>query len=458
MGNVKFILQVFESIKLPHWPIHVGYTHPESISLMKQILEYLGNPHKKLKNVIHVGGTNGKGSTIAFLSQILRGSGKSVNAYTSPHIFDFTERFSLNGFNATNQQVFMALEEVRAVCEENGLYPTVLEGSTSAAFYLFAKFPAQYNIIECCMGGMLDCTNIFDDSIPNVPHPNLACTVITSISFDHTKYLGTTIAEIALQKAGIQRAEVPSVIAKQSFEDANALLFNFAQKFGIEGHFFGADYSIEIIEQLNTTEVDLLQKEGFAVDERSSLIFSDENGDKFLPMPSLLGLHQLENLATALKVASILQIDFANIPQAILKTKWAGRLQRVKNKNFPQNCEFWFDGAHNQGGAKVLREWIDETKTTKRDYIVIGKSKNSNQEAFISEFRNINATLVFVTVKGEIFPETSTNLHKVATNLGFDAVDAKSFDEVVEFLPKDEEIRIICCGSLYLMKDMVCFT
>ena len=161
------------------------------------------------------------------------------------------------------------------------------------------------------------------------------------------------------------------------------------------------------------------------------------------------------------KVASILQIDFTHIPQAILRTKWAGRLQRVKNKNFPKNCEFWFDGAHNQGGAKVLREWIDETKTTKcnskRDYIVIGKSKNSNQEAFISEFRNINATLVFVTVKGEIFPETSTNLHKVAINLGFDAVDAKSFDEVVEFLPKDEDVRIICCGSLYLMKDMVYF-
>ena len=136
-----------------------------------------------------------------------------------------------------------------------------------------------------------------------------------------------------------------------------------------------------MIEKLNNAEVDLLQKEGFAVDEKSSLIFSDENGDKFLPMPSLLGLHQLENLATALKVASILQIDFTHIPQAILKTKWAGRLQRVKNKNFPKNCEFWFDGAHNQGGAKVLREWIDETKTTKRDYIVIGKSKNSNQEA-----------------------------------------------------------------------------
>ncbi len=448
---------MFTEVKLPHWPIHVGYAHPESIALMKQILGYLGNPHKKLKNVIHVGGTNGKGSTIAFISEILRQSGKTVNVYTSPHIFNFAERFSLNGNNATNQQVCMALEEVRAVCEANNLYPTVLEGSTAAAFYLFAKFPAQYNIIECCMGGMLDCTNVFDDSIPNTPHPNLACTVITSISFDHTKYLGTTIFEIALQKAGIQRAGVPSVIAKQSFEDANLLLFNFANKFEIEAFFFGGDYSIEIIEKLSNVEIDLLQKEGFAVDEKSSLLYTDDNGDKFLPMPSLLGLHQLENLATALKVVSTLKIQTVNISQAVLNTKWVGRLQIVKNKFLPKNCEFWFDGAHNQGGARALVKWIDETKTIKRDYIIVGKSKNSNQEAFISEFKNLNAKLVFVTVKGEIFPETSTNLHNIATSLGFDSIDGKSFDEVMEFLPKNEEIRIICCGSLYLMKDMVYF-
>ena len=147
--------------------------------------------------------------------------------------------------------------------------------------------------------------------------------------------------------------------------------------------------------------------------------------------------------------------------QAILKTQWIGRLQRVNNKSFPQNCEFWFDGAHNSGGAKVLCEWIESIQIKKKSYIFIGKSKNSDnstQEAFIKQFRNVNATLVFVTVAGEIFPETSTNLHKIAINLGFDAIDGKSFTEVIEILPKNEEIRVICCGSLYLMKDMVYFT
>ncbi|MDA0617180.1 MAG: bifunctional folylpolyglutamate synthase/dihydrofolate synthase, partial [Proteobacteria bacterium] len=138
-------------VKLPHWPIHTGNASTDSIALMKHILGLMGNPQQKLKNIIHVGGTNGKGSTIAFLSQILRQEGFTVNVYTSPHIFNFTERFSLNGENTSTDEVFMALEEVRSVCEKHGLYPTVLEASTVAAFHLFARQNADYNIIECCM-------------------------------------------------------------------------------------------------------------------------------------------------------------------------------------------------------------------------------------------------------------------------------------------------------------------
>ena len=113
--------------KLPHWPIHTGYASRDSVSLMKKILELMGNPHKKLKNVIHVGGTNGKGSTIAFLSSVIRYLGKSVNVYTSPHIFDFCERFNLNGVYASNEQVFFALEEVRAICEANQYTYVIIE-------------------------------------------------------------------------------------------------------------------------------------------------------------------------------------------------------------------------------------------------------------------------------------------------------------------------------------------
>ena len=227
-------------VKLPHWPIHTGNASTDSIALMKHILGLMGNPQQKLKNIIHVGGTNGKGSTIAFLSQILRQEGFTVNVYTSPHIFNFTERFSLNGENTSTDEVFMALEEVRSVCEKHGLYPTVLEASTVAAFHLFARQNADYNIIECCMGGLRDCTNVLDSS-------NLACTVITSISKDHTAHLGETIAEIAFQKAGIQKAGIKSIIAKQKEEDANLLLFNYGKKFGVITSFFGGDYTLEKI-------------------------------------------------------------------------------------------------------------------------------------------------------------------------------------------------------------------
>ncbi len=437
--------------KLPHWPIHTGYASKDSVSLMKKMLELMGNPHKKLKNVIHVGGTNGKGSTIAFLSSVIRHSGKSVNVYTSPHIFDFCERFNLNGVNASNEQVFFALEEVRAVCEANQLQPTVLEASTAAAFYLFWKFPAEYSIIECCMGGLFDCTNVFDSS-------NLVCIVITSISKDHTKFLGETIGEIAFNKAGIQREGVPSIIAKQKEQNANALLFNYGKKFCIPASFFGVDYSIETIEPLSEEEIIQMQADGLPVNKDTQVLYQDSTTTLFLPMPSLLGVHQLENLATALRVASLLKIDMQqNVDQAILNTKWIGRLQKVQNRKFSNKWEVWFDGAHNQGGAIALAEWILQTKTDKHDYIIIGKSMNADQQGFISVFRNIDATIMFVTVKGEILPEMSSNLQKIATEYGVKSIDGKTFENAINLLPQNEELRIICSGSLYLLKDIFTF-
>lgn len=434
------------SIQLPHWPIHTGYSSKDSISLMQTILEFMGNPHHKLKNIIHVGGTNGKGSTIAFISQIIRESGKTTNVYTSPHIFEYNERFNANGMNIKNEEIFFALEEVRSICEKHKLYPTILEASTIACFYLFNKFPADYNIIECCMGGLFDCTNVFQES-------NIACTVITSISKDHTKYLGETIAEISFHKAGIQKTGIPSVIAKQKEHDANTLLFNYAEKFQIPAYFFGADYSIA------TTEIEYKDKKQDEeakkiISANTQIIYEDQKHTLFLPMPSLLGMHQLENLATALKVCSILNIETTNIPNAIIKTKWIGRLQRVYNIHFPKNLELWFDGAHNAGGAEVLVQWITETQTEKTDYIIIGKSKNADQYGFISKFKNLNAKLFFVTVEGEIFPETSTNLQKFAERIGVNGSDGKTFKNVIQNIKKNEEARIICCGSLYLLKDM----
>lgn len=434
-------------IKLPHWPIHTGSASLDSPSTMKKILGLMENPHQKLKNIIHVGGTNGKGSTIAFLSQILQQEGFCVNVYTSPHIFDFTERFSINGENAPNDKVFMAFEEVRAVCEKHGIYPTVLEASTVAAFWLFAKNDADYNIIECCMGGLRDCTNVFDQS-------NLVCTVITSISKDHTKHLGETIAEIAFQKAGIQRTGVPSIIAKQKEEDANLLLFNYGKKFGVPTLFFGADYTIEKIEPLDTEMVEHLKQNGVNAQKNDTLLFQNEEHQIFLPSPSLLGEHQLENLATALQITCMLKVPMKNVQQSVVNTKWIGRLQRVENAKLPNNCEFWFDGAHNAGGMKVLREWIEETKDERDDYIIIGKSKGANQHAFIAELIDINATIIFVTVEGEIFPEVSSNLYKVAEEVGVQSIDARTFQNAMKIIPKDKNIRAVCCGSLYLLKDV----
>lgn len=424
--------------KLPHWPVHTGVSSKDSVALMSEVLGLLGNPQDRLSNVIHVGGTNGKGSTIAFIASILREQGKSVNVYTSPHILDFCERFSLDGKNAEKEQVFNAFEEVRAVCEQNKIMPTVLEASTIACFYLFTRYPAEYNIIEVCMGGQYDCTNVFTAQ-------NLACTVITSISKDHTKYLGNTIAEIAFHKAGIQKAGVQSIVGKQKEIDANTLLFNYGRKFGIPTDFFGADYNISILESDEP------------LPENARVLYQDNKWELYLPMPSLKGMHQMENLATALRVCSLSDIDLTKAGNAISKTKWIGRLQRVHNIKFPHNIEFWFDGAHNQGGAKVLCEWILSTqKDDVQDYIIVGKSKGADQTGFISSFKGVNVVPIFVTVKGEILPETSTNLLEFARSVGVTGIDGKTFEHTLAHdLPKDKPIRVIGCGSLYLLKDML---
>jgi dihydrofolate synthase/folylpolyglutamate synthase len=431
---------------LPHWPVHTGTASKDSIATMHAILELLGNPQNKLTNVIHIGGTNGKGSTIAFTASLLRSSGKTVNVHTSPHILDFCERFSLNGQNAKKDDVFFALEEVRAVCEKYNsgetqkLTPTILEATTVACFLLFVKFPADYNIIEVCMGGKLDCTN--------VSYQSLICTAITSISLDHTKFLGSTIPEIALHKAGIQREGVPSIIAKQKESDASLLLFNYAIKFNIPASFYGSDYTISTIEFDETLPND------------AQILYQDENHELFLPLPSLRGAHQLENLATALRICSTIGTDLTNAKTAVTKTQWIGRLQTVQNLHFPQNMNFWFDGAHNQGGAEVLCNWILQTQRHEiADYIIIGKSKGANQVDFISQFKNSNAVLVFVTVRGEIYPETSSNLCEFAKSIGVYSVEGKNISHTIShILPKDKQIRIIGCGSLYLLKDLNYYT
>lgn len=424
--------------KLPHWPIHTGSSSKNSIALMKEILTLLDNPQDRLHNVIHVGGTNGKGSTIAFISSILRNAGKTVNVYTSPHILDFCERFSINGQNTTKQQVFQALEEVRAVCEQNNIAPTVLEASTAACFHLFAKYHADYNIIEVCMGGQYDCTNTFTTK-------NLACTVITSISKDHTKYLGNTIAEISFHKAGIQKPGIQSIIAKQKEIEANTLLFNYGQKFNISTCFFGSDYNI------------ITLKSDEPLPSSVRIMYQDDKWELYLPLPALKGMHQLENVATALRVCSILDIDLTDAGNAIATTQWIGRLQKLYNHKFPSNIEFWFDGAHNQGGAKIICEWILATqKNDVQDYIIIGKSKGADQISFISAFKNTNIIPIFVTVQGEIFPETSTNLWNFATSIGVSGLDGKTFEyTIAHILPKDKPLRAIGCGSLYLLKDML---
>ena len=433
-------------ITLPHWPIHTGASSKNSIELMQQALELMGNPQNKLKNIVHIAGTNGKGSTVAYISSILRASGKTCNSYTSPHIFIFEERFNINGQNASNEQVFQALEETRAVCEKARLQPTVLEASTLACMWLFAQKSADFNIIECCMGGKLDNTNIFQN--------NVICTGIASISMDHMKFLGQTIEEIALHKASIQKQGVPAVIAKQKNENALKLLYNYAKKFGVPASFWG-DFLLHEVE-IDDDDLQKMQKNGILIDKNTRLLFENKENQLFLPKPPLLGEHQLENLATAVQICLNLGIDSKFFATGIAQTKWIGRLQRIFNKKFPPSWEVWFDGAHNPDGARALVEWILPTRQkTVEDFVIIGKSQGANQVGFISQFKTAGVKIIFTTVKGEIFPETSANLQKFGKNVAIDGEKIANIEELPKILPP--KCRIIACGSLYLLKDLTSF-
>ena len=352
--------------------------------------------------------------------------------YLHPLIYiNYTERFVVKNHASSYAQVFSTLEEVRAVCEKNNIYPTVIEATFIACCLLFSQNKADFNIIECFMGGKFDITNIFESGIK--------CTIVTSIGMDHMQYLGHDILEIALHKAGIQKKLVQSVISKQKNQDVAMLLFNYAQKFHINGVFYGADYKISHVDNYEVS---------------NCIYYTDQNHNFVLQKPSLHGEHQLENLASAIKVAISLGMDdVENTNNAIQNTTWIGRLQKISNHQFSNNWEVWFDGAHNVSGANALREWIVDTMDERKNYIVIGKSANADNRGFIEVFKNIDAEILVCTVKNEVYPAQSDDLYYCAKDVGVNVVNIKSLYNIHHFINTNSKIRIIGCGSLYLLKD-----
>jgi dihydrofolate synthase/folylpolyglutamate synthase len=386
-------------------------------------LAALGDPQNKLPPVIHVAGTNGKGSTIAFLRACLEASGKRVHAYTSPHLVGFNERIRLNGSLIDEP----ALSALLAECERAnaGLPITFFEITTAAAFLAFARAPADMVLLETGLGGRFDATNL-------IAQP--AVTVITPISLDHQPFLGETIAAIAFEKAGILKPGRKAVIGPQPAE-AMAVIEARAGELKAPLYRAGREWWVE-----PTDEGGLGYRGGKSFD---------------LPAPALPGRHQLDNAGAAIAALECLpgfMLDPAALVEAMRQVEWLARLQRLNRGPLvdllPGDTELWLDGAHNPAGSEALARFAAGW-AARPLHLVFGMLSTHDASAFLANLKPYVESLAAVTIPGEANSLSAENAATAARRAGIAATAQPSLATAVKTVVTPHS-RVLICGSLYL--------
>lgn len=424
-------------VSIPHWPQVPLWRIPNKIDLSTslQLLEALGNPHHKLPPTIHIAGTNGKGSTLAMLKSIFMQGGHKVHSYTSPHLIDFNERVKLANLPISDDHLHSVLERTRLASEKAGLTPSFFEGTTAAAFLAFSETPADLLLLETGLGGRLDCTNVLT---------NPALTIITSISMDHTEYLGETLQEIANEKAGIIKADVPCVIGPQA-PDIYKLLLDKCDSIGAPAFCYEYDYGAE------------KTGDGFT--------YLSQKFNLELPLPALKGDHQILNAAGAVAATMLLGEHFkltkSTISQGLIATNWPGRLHMVSAEQTKQlagdNIEIYLDGAHNEAGALCLSTWASENLTGPV-YLILGMTRNRDAASFCNYFQHFVTKGIAVPVESEPSSCSAEILVKQASKSGIDFTEAESLESALQEISldnKEKQATIIITGSLFLVSDFL---
>ncbi len=425
-------------VYLPHWPIPHG-KKPIDLDLarIKELLARLGNPERNLPPVIHVAGTNGKGSTIAFLKTMFENAGYKVHRYISPHISRYNERILLAGEEIEDSYLHEIVEEVRIAAGD--LQTTFFEGTTAAAFLAFSRVPADVLLLETGLGGRLDATNVVDRPL---------MTIITPISFDHVEYLGTTIEKIAGEKAGIIKPGIPCVISWQMTEAMEVLQKRCAE-LGAPPYVWGRDWNFNKLE------------EGF------EFFAADLDHSIRLPEPALFGIHQTVNAATmvaaALKISESKQfkLNYENLAYGISQAKWPARMQRIMSgvlyDLLPDGWELWVDGAHNTGGAQMIAATLEVKWQDKPTFLINGRTGDRDIKGFLEYFIDKVPFVCGVKVKSEPLGEAAENIANGAKELGFAAFACASIKEAIELILSKhaQSGRILVAGSLYLAADLM---
>ena len=423
-------------VKMPHWPKPFGKNFIDlKLERVKVLLDRIGNPEKKLPPVIHVAGTNGKGSTIAFLRTMLNAAGYKVHQYTSPHLIRFNERVILSNNEITDEQLFEVIEECRVHGEDLKL--TFFEGTTAAVFLAFSKYPADVVLLETGMGGRLDATNVVK---------NVMLSIITPISYDHMEFLGNSLFEIANEKAGIIKQNSKCVISWQEKKLLN-LLTKICKERKCQSYSWWMDW--------NFSKMD----DGFSFIDLSKEIITN------FPMPSLKGIHQIVNASTAIAgikfINDTFDVNDTHIKQGLLATHWSARMEKIQSgvlfSVLPTGSELWLDGAHNTFGAKMLSATLG-TLSPMPTFLINGRTKDRDIEGFLMCFINKVEYVIAVPVESEPLSENPEKIKQIAEKIGFSATTSESLAEAVQKcieLSEGKTIRIIICGSLYLAADVI---
>ena len=400
--------------------------HPRLIDLdlarIERLLAALGNPDRALPPVVHVAGTNGKGSAIAFLKAICEAAGLTAHVYVSPHLVRFEERIGVRGRPISDDM----LADVLAACEaaNDGAPITFFEITTAAAFLAFSRAKADIALIETGLGGRFDATNV-------IARPALA--VITPVSRDHVHFLGDTVAQIAFEKAGILKPGVPAVIGKQD-PDAAATIAARAREIGAPLLRHGAEWQCD------------------------GLLYRDRRGALEIPPPGLLGPHQRENAGIAVAAARALArsaLDDRAIGAGIAAAHWPGRLQCLRggrlSARLGEGHELWIDGGHNRAAGEALAR-VAETWSDRSLHLVMGHMAVRPAEEFLAPLAPWIASFRGVPVPGAHACHRPDALAATARELGLAAHAfpdvARALDDIARAEPGPA--RVLVCGSLYL--------
>ena len=404
--------------------------HPQRIDLsldrMRALCAALGNPQDRLPPVVHVAGTNGKGSTVALIRAIAEAAGLRVHAYTSPHLVRFNERIRLAGTLISDDYLNDVLDRIEAVSGE----ATVFESTTAAAFLAMSETPADLAIIEVGLGGLLDATNVID-------RPLLS--VITPVDLDHAEFLGDRIEGVAAEKAGILKAGARGVIARQS-EAVMAVIERRAAQVHSPLTVMGVDFD--------------------AWAERGGLVYQDQERFLDLPAPALSGPHQFDNAGVAVAAALELDLPEAAIAEGLKSVRWPARMQRLTAGPYAEkaqaaDAELWLDGGHNPHAGRAMARTLTErqARAPRPLALIVAMLANKDAGGFFEALKGIEAQVFTVSFDGSAADPAA--LAAMAQGRGFGAMPTASVDEALDWALALGAGRIVICGSLYLAGEVL---